>query len=57
MKKLDEIGVNSEKQIEEARLAVDELLNVEGGIDSDQDQDEDDCYTKQCTAFACATGA
>jgi hypothetical protein len=58
MSTLKEFGKDSEKQIEEARLTASELLNVEGGIDADQDEDE--CGIAQCVSGAvktCYTGA
>jgi hypothetical protein len=58
MSTLKEFGKDSEKQIEEARLTAGELLNVEGGVDADLD--EDWCIIGQCEAGAvqsCYTGA
>jgi hypothetical protein len=58
MSTLKEFGKDSEKQIEEARLTASELLDVEGGIDADLD--EDWCFSGQCKSGAvqsCYTGA
>jgi hypothetical protein len=55
MDKLKEIGTNSEKQVEEARLTASELLNVEAGTDTDKD--EDWCLLFECFSKAeCYTG-
>jgi hypothetical protein len=48
MKTLNELRFNSEEQFEEARLTASKLLNVEGGVDTD----EDDCLNYQCASGA-----
>jgi hypothetical protein len=62
MKTLEEFGKDSEKQIEEARLNANELLNVEGGVDVDLDNCllMSTCISGMCISAGgatCYTGA